>query len=104
MKQIGTRTSPRLAPLTARDNHFTQLDIRIDRTWTFDTRRLMAYLDVRNALNEANSSERIYSYDFSEEASWHRDPDRTELWIGGEHFNEVHILVAELFDFDRLGP
>ena len=53
---------------SSRQPNFTQLDIRIDRTWTFDTWRLMAYLDVRNALNEANSSERIYSYDFSEEA------------------------------------
>ena len=49
---------------SSRQPNFTQLDIRIDRTWTFDTWRLMAYLDVRNALNEANSSERISAMTF----------------------------------------
>jgi hypothetical protein len=36
-------------PRTARLPPFHQLDVRIDKTWTFDLFRLTAYLDVMNA-------------------------------------------------------
>lgn len=53
---------------SARQPTFTQLDLRVDRTWTYDTWKLVGYLDIRNVLNEANGSDRIYSYDYAEEA------------------------------------
>ncbi len=53
---------------SGRQPTFTQLDLRVDRTWTYDTWTLVGYLDIRNVLNEANGSDRIYSYDYSEEA------------------------------------
>ncbi|MEE2755448.1 MAG: TonB family protein [Myxococcota bacterium] len=49
-----------------RFDDFHQLDLRIDREWTFDTWRLTAYLDVRNVYNRANASARTYNYDYSE--------------------------------------
>ena len=52
---------------SSRQPPFHQLDLRVDRAWTFDTWRLTAYLDIRNVYNQANGSDRIYSYDYSEE-------------------------------------
>ena len=52
---------------SGRQPPFHQLDVRVDRIWTFDTWRLTGYLDIRNVYNQANGSDRIYSYDYSEE-------------------------------------
>lgn len=52
---------------SSRQPPFHQLDLRVDRAWTFDTWRLTAYLDIRNVYNQANGSDRVYSYDYSEE-------------------------------------
>ena len=49
---------------SGRQPNFTQLDLRIDRVWTYDTWKLTGYLDIRIVLNEANGSDRIYSYDW----------------------------------------
>lgn len=45
---------------------FHQLDVRLDKTWTFDTWKLGLYLDVQNAYNRQNPEGVSYSYDYSE--------------------------------------
>jgi TonB family protein len=47
---------------------FHQLDVRVDKTWTFDTWMLDAYLDVLNAYNHRSIEGSAYSYDFSQHA------------------------------------
>ncbi len=45
---------------------FHQLDVRLDKTWTFDTWKLNLYLDVQNAYNRENPEGVSYSYDYSQ--------------------------------------
>ncbi len=40
------------------------LDVRVDRTWTYRTWKLGAYLDVQNATNHGNVEGYSYSYDY----------------------------------------
>jgi len=53
------------APNSARNEAYHKLDVRIDKTWTFQTWKLAAYLDVQNAYNRKNPEGRQYNYDFS---------------------------------------
>ncbi|MEM9731606.1 MAG: ligand-gated channel protein, partial [Myxococcota bacterium] len=45
---------------------FNQLDIRVQKEWTFDRWRLALFLDIRNVYNRQNQEGLIYNYDFSE--------------------------------------
>ncbi len=45
---------------------FVQLDLRVDKKWTFDTWALGAYLDLQNATNQQNFELFQYNYDFTE--------------------------------------
>ena len=45
---------------------FHQLDIRLDKTWTFDEWTLNTYLDVQNVYNQANQEGWRYNYNFKE--------------------------------------
>ena len=47
---------------------FHQLDVRLDRTWTFDSWILDAYLDVLNSYNHRSIEGSVYSYDFTQHA------------------------------------
>lgn len=47
---------------------FHQLDVRVDKTWTFRRSRLKAYLDVQNLYNAENAEFVLSSYDFTETA------------------------------------
>jgi hypothetical protein len=57
----GAVNSGRLGP-------FHALDVRVDRTWTYDTWRLSAYLDVQNVTNRANPEGWQYRFDYRERA------------------------------------
>jgi TonB family protein len=50
------------APNSARKPTFHQLDVRVDRTWTFRLWELSAYLDVQNVYNAQNPEATIYDY------------------------------------------
>ena len=53
--------------LAARTPDFSQLDFRVDKTWTFPKARVTAYLDVRNVYNRANVvSPFAYKYDYTQ--------------------------------------
>ncbi len=45
---------------------FHQLDLRVDKTWVYDSWRLSTYLSLVNAYNRANPEGLKYNYDYSE--------------------------------------
>jgi hypothetical protein len=44
---------------------FHQLDLRIDKTWTYRSWKLSFYLDVQNVYNRGNQEGTTYSYDYT---------------------------------------
>ena len=58
----GAVNSDRLPP-------FTQLDLRVDRTWTYQKWKLDLYLDVQNVTNHGNAEGLSYSYDYSQKST-----------------------------------
>ena len=62
---------------------FHQLDVRIDRTWTFDAWMLDAYVDVLNAYNHRSIEGSVYSYDFSQHAYFEGLPVIPTLGVKG---------------------
>ncbi|HEX9051079.1 MAG TPA: TonB family protein [Anaeromyxobacter sp.] len=73
----GATNSGRLAP-------FDALDVRVDRTWTYDRWRLSAYLDVQNVYNRANPEGWQYNYDYSQRARLTGLPILPILGLKGE--------------------
>ena len=54
---------------SARAPLFSQIDLRVDKVWTYDAWTLDAYLDVLNATNHRSIEGTAWSYDFSQQAS-----------------------------------
>jgi hypothetical protein len=64
----GTFT-PELGGLaSARRPLFSQLDLRAERTFTFDYWRLGIFLDLQNALNAANPEDTVFNYRYDQSA------------------------------------
>jgi len=64
----GTFT-PQLGPVAgARRPLFSQLDLRVERTFTFDYWRLGLFLDLQNTLNAENPEDTAYDYRYAESA------------------------------------
>ena len=79
----------RYAPLygevnSDRDTDFHQLDLRIDREWVYQTWRLTAYLDIRNAYNRANASGLDYNFDYTENTQSFEIPIIPSFGVRGE--------------------
>jgi TonB family protein len=53
---------------SARRQTFHQLDLRVERTWTFDTWRFGAYLDIQNVYNAQNPEFTVYDYRYNQSA------------------------------------
>jgi len=53
-------------PNAARVAPFHSLDLRVDKTWTFPSWRLTAYLDVRNVYNRQNPEAMTYNYNYGQ--------------------------------------
>jgi len=47
---------------------FSQIDLRVDKIWTFDSWSLNAYVDVLNAGNHRSIEGTAFNYDFSQQA------------------------------------
>ena len=62
---------------------FHQLDVRLDRTWTFDSWLLDAYLDVLNGYNHRSIEGSAYSYDFSQHTFFQGLPVIPTLGVKG---------------------
>lgn len=57
--------APSAGLLSARLPNFFQFDLRVDKTWTFDTWRLTTYLEASNLTNRANVEAIGYGYDYT---------------------------------------
>lgn len=55
---FGAQNSQRLPP-------FVALDVRVEKTFTFQRIKLNLYLDIQNVTNQANPEEVTYNYDYS---------------------------------------
>jgi hypothetical protein len=63
---------------------FHQLDVRVDKTWTFDLWKLSLYLEVLNAYNRGNTEQIEYNYDFTQDSAQTGLPIIPVLGIKGE--------------------
>ncbi|MFP4601125.1 MAG: TonB-dependent receptor domain-containing protein [Persicimonas sp.] len=54
--------------LSARNDTFHQMDVRLDKKFVFDTYIIGAYIEVINAYNAVNEEGRQYNYDHTESA------------------------------------
>lgn len=71
-------------PFSDRLPLFHQLDVRIEKNWQFRAWRLMAYLDVWNAYNNAAVEDFQYNYDFTQRAPATGLPIVPSLGLRGE--------------------
>jgi len=56
------------AVYSARLGSFNQLDLRVDKVWTYDRWKLSAYLDIENLYNRQNPEGIEYNYNFKQSA------------------------------------
>jgi TonB family protein len=72
------------APGSVRGTTFHQLDLRIERLWTFERWRLSAYLDVQNIYNAANPEATLWDYRYRESAPLRGLPVLPTFGVKGE--------------------
>ena len=69
---------------SARAGAFHQLDVRIDKTWTFSAWKLSAYLDVQNTYVHKNPEGVSYNYNYSKSSSLSGLPFLPIIGLRGE--------------------
>jgi TonB family protein len=69
---------------SARTGAFHQLDVRIDKTWTFSAWKLSAYLDLQNTYLHQNPEGVSYNYNYSKSASLTGIPFLPIIGLRGE--------------------
>lgn len=62
----GTYTPINGAAYSERLPAFHQLDVRLDKTWTFNKWKLLLYVDIQNLYNYRSAEAWNYSYDYSQ--------------------------------------
>jgi TonB family protein len=72
------------APGSQRDATFNQLDLRVERVFTFDLWKLSVYLDVQNVYNAPNPELTLYNYNYSQSAPLRGLPFLPTLGLKGE--------------------
>jgi len=72
------------APYSVRLSDFHQLDVRFDKTWTFDRWKLSVYLDIQNLYNYRSEETRQYNFDFSKTAPVTGLPFVPDIGIRGD--------------------
>lgn len=75
--RYGDRGSARLPT-------FHQLDLRVDKKWTFSHWAFSVYLDVQNVYNQQNPEATLYNFDYSESTSVSGLPILPSLGVRGE--------------------
>jgi hypothetical protein len=63
---------------------FQQVDARLEKTWTFDTYEIGAYLDVQNVLNTVNAEGIQYDYRFRDRSPVASVPFLPTLGLRGQ--------------------
>jgi hypothetical protein len=82
---VGTQQSvPAFPPFGTRLPLFEQLDVRVDKTWTFTRWRLTVYLDVQNVYNRGNPEGITYNYNSTQSTYINGLPLLPSLGIRGE--------------------
>jgi hypothetical protein len=81
---IGPYVPLQGAPFSERLPLFHQLDVRVEKNWQFRAWRLMAYLDVWNAYNNAAVEGIQYNYDYTQQAPQTGLPIIPSLGLRGE--------------------
>lgn len=71
-------------PYSERLDAYHQLDVRVDKKWTFDAWSLTAYLDLQNVYNRANAEAIEYNYDYSQSTNQAGLPILPNLGVRGE--------------------
>ncbi|MBI5516803.1 MAG: TonB family protein [Deltaproteobacteria bacterium] len=71
-------------PFSTRNSPFHQLDVRIDKVWTFSRWNLNLYLEVLNAYNNTNSEGVLYNYNFTQSTTVGGLPFYPNLGLRGE--------------------
>ncbi len=71
-------------PASARLPTFHQLDLRVDKKWTFRHWSLGVYLDVQNVYNQQNPEATLYSFDYTQSTSVSGLPILPSLGVRGE--------------------
>jgi TonB family protein len=66
-----------------RDPTFSQLDLRVEKLWTFERWKLSAYLDVQNVLNASNPEFVLYDYRYQQSAPLRGLPILPTLGVTG---------------------
>jgi hypothetical protein len=69
---------------SARSPTFNRLDVRVEKTWTFDAWRLAWYLDIQNIYNAKNPEGITYSFDYSQRGRIRGLPIIPVLGLRGE--------------------
>jgi TonB family protein len=80
----GTYTPVLGATYGARLPAFSQLDLRVDKTWTFSRWRLAVYLDLMNAYNAKNPEAVTYNFNYTKPSALSVLPILPVLGIRGE--------------------
>jgi TonB family protein len=70
-------------PGSIRGALFHQLDLRVEKTFTFETWRMSAFLDVQNVYNAPNPEATLYNYRFSQSADLKGIPFLPTLGVTG---------------------
>ena len=73
----GERSSQRLPP-------FFSVDVRIDKTWTFDQWKLVGYLEVQNATFAKSPEYMAWNFDYSVEEPFLSNPPLPVFGVRGE--------------------
>ncbi|MDB4965313.1 MAG: TonB family protein / TonB-dependent receptor [Myxococcales bacterium] len=71
-------------PFSQRLSDFHQLDVRFDKTWTFDRWRLSVYLDIQNLYNYRSEEQRQYNFNFMQSQPVTGLPFVPDLGIRGD--------------------
>jgi len=71
-------------PASARLPTFHQLDLRVDKKWTFRHWSLGVYLDVQNVYNQQNPEATLYNFDYTQSTSVSGLPILPSLGVRGE--------------------
>ncbi len=72
------------APGSLRDVTFNQLDLRVERVFTFDWWKFSVYLDVQNVYNAPNPELTLYNYNYTQSAPLRGIPFLPSLGVKGE--------------------
>jgi hypothetical protein len=71
-------------PYGARLPLFEQLDVRVDKVWTFSHWKLTAYVDVQNVYNAKNPQGVSYNYNFTQSTNVNGLPILPSIGLRGE--------------------